>query len=195
MSWKRAALAMAVALPLIGLFTYGLRRGDPRLIPSPLIGQPAPDFALPVVAMEGEGTGDGLTGDTVKLSDLRGDVVVLNFFASWCAPCRLEHAALTRTARRYEDRGVRFLGIVYNDTPAAVRAYARELGGQSYPALMDEGQVAAIDYGLVGVPESFFIGADGVVRRKVFSAVTEALLVEEIEAALAARAPAEAAAR
>ncbi|HUG39979.1 MAG TPA: TlpA disulfide reductase family protein [Longimicrobiales bacterium] len=189
MSWKRAAVAMVIGLPLIGLFTFGLRRGDPRLIPSPLVGQPAPDFALPVLALDGaEESGDGLTGDTLRLSDLRGDVVVLNFFASWCAPCRVEHGALTRTARRYEGRGVRFLGVVYNDTPEAVRSYVRALGGQSYPALLDPGQVAAIDFGLVGVPETFFIGGDGVVRRKVFSAVTEEQLVEEIDAALAAAA-------
>jgi cytochrome c biogenesis protein CcmG/thiol:disulfide interchange protein DsbE len=179
---------MLVAIPVIMLFTFGLRRGDPRLIPSPLVGLPAPDFALPVLTLDAS-AGSDLTGDTVRLSALRGDVVVINFFASWCAPCRIEHRALTRIARRYEDRGVRFLGIVYNDTPAAVRAYVRQLGGQSYPALMDDGQRVAIDYGLVGVPESFFIGRDGVVHRKVFSAVTELLLVEEIEKLLAEPGP------
>lgn len=185
MSWKRAGIAMMVAIPLIALFTFGLRRGDPRLIPSPLVGQPAPDFALPVLSLDGglDGASE-LTGDTVRLSELRGDVVVLNFFASWCGPCRVEHRGLTRTASRYADRGVRFFGIVYNDTPAAVRSYVRQLGGQSYPALMDPGQLVAIDYGLVGVPETFFIDRDGVVRHKVFSAVTEQQLVEQIEALL-----------
>lgn len=181
MSWKRAGIAMLVAVPLIALFTFGLRRGDPRLIPSPLVGQAAPDFALPVVALDGPGEHGDLTGDTVRLSDALGDVVVLNFFASWCGPCRVEHAGLTRTARRYAQRGVRFYGIVYNDTPAAVRSYVRQLGGQSYPALLDPGHLVAIDYGLVGVPETFFIGRDGTVRRKVFSAVTEGQLIEEIE--------------
>lgn len=191
MSWKRAGIAMMVAIPLIALFTFGLRRGDPRLIPSPLVGLPAPDFALPVLALDGspEG-GQDLTGDTVRLSALHGDVVVLNFFASWCGPCRVEHRGLTRTASRYAERGVRFYGIVYNDTPAAVRGYVRQLGGQSYPALMDPGQLVAIDYGLVGVPETFFIGKDGVMRRKVFSAVTERQLVDEIERLLAEPEPA-----
>ena len=185
MSWKRAGMAMLiVGIPLLMLFAFGLRRGDPRLIPSPLVGLPAPDFALPVVALEASPGGD-LTGDTVRLSDVRGDVVVLNFFASWCGPCRVEHRGLTRTAERYRDRGVRFYGVVYNDTPAAVRTYVRQLGGQSYPALLDPGQLVAIDYGLVGVPETFFIDREGVVRRKVFSAVTEAQLVEEIESLLA----------
>ena len=192
MSWKRAGIAMmAVGIPLLALFAFGLRRGDPRLIPSPLVGLPAPDFALPVVALDGpRPEGGDFTGDTVRLADARGDVVVLNFFASWCGPCRVEHRGLTRTASAYAGRGVRFYGIVYNDTPAAVRGYVRQLGGQSYPALMDPGQLVAIDYGLVGVPETFFIGRDGTVRRKVFSAVTEGQLVEEIEKLLAEPAPA-----
>lgn len=186
MSWKRAGIAMAVIIPLIMLFAFGLQRGDPRLIPSPLVGQPAPEFALPVLALD-DATAEGaeLTGDTVRLSEQRGNIVVLNFFASWCAPCRVEHKALTRVAQRYERQNVRFLGVVYNDRPAAVRTYVQQLGGQSYPALMDPGQLVAIDYGLVGVPETFFIAPDGTVRRKVFSAVDEPLLVEEIEAMLA----------
>ncbi len=185
MSWKRAGIAMVVMIPLIMLFTFGLSRGDPRLIPSPLVGQPAPEFALPVLALDGPAAdGSDFTGDTIRLSELHGNIVVVNFFASWCVPCRVEHRALTSVARRYAGDNVRFLGVVYNDEAPAVRNYVRQLGGQAYPALMDEGQMVAIDYGLVGVPETFFIAPDGVVRRKVFSAVNEAMLVEEIEAML-----------
>ncbi len=186
MSWKRAGIAMLVVIPLIMLFAFGLSRGDPRLIPSPLVGQPAPEFALPVMAIDGP-TPDGrdVTGDTVRLEALRGNVVVLNFFASWCVPCRVEHRALNRVARRYADQNVRFLGVVYNDEAANIRQYIRQLGGQFYPALLDHGQQVAIDYGLVGVPETFFIEPDGTVRRKVFSVVDEPLLVTEIEAMLA----------
>lgn len=176
---------MLVMIPLIMLFTFGLRRGDPRLIPSPLVDKPAPEFALPVLALDGPAAdGGNVTGDTIRLSEQRGKIVVLNFFASWCVPCRIEHRALTRVANRYADRNVQFLGVVYNDEPPAVRNYIRQLGGQSYPALMDEGQRVAIDYGLVGVPETFFIAPDGMVRRKVFSAVDETILVTEIEAML-----------
>ena len=185
MSWKRAGIAMLIAIPLIVLFAFGLRRGDPRLIPSPLVDQPAPEFALPVMALDGPVDGRETTGDTIRLSELRGNVVVLNFFASWCVPCRVEHRALTAVARRYADQDVRFFGVVYNDEAPAVRRYIRELGGQSYPALLDPGQRVAIDYGLVGVPETFFIDQEGIVRRKVFSAVDRPLLIEEIEALLA----------
>lgn len=186
MSWRRAGIAMLVAIPLLMLFVFGLRRGDPRLIPSPLVGLEAPDFTLPVLDVTGAtGAADAGTGDSVRLSELRGNVVVLNFFASWCVPCRLEHRALERTYRRYRDRGVEFLGVVYNDTAPAVREYVRQMGGQSWPALMDPGQRVSIDYGLVGVPETFFIAADGTVRRKVFSAVNDEILVTEIEKLLA----------
>ena len=184
MSWKRAGIAMLIAIPLIMLFAWGLRRGDPRLIPSPLVDQPAPEFALPVMAMDGPVDGRETTGDTVRLSELKGNIVVLNFFASWCIPCRAEHRDLTMVARRYANRGVKFFGVVYNDEPPAVRQYVRQLGGQSYPALLDPGQRVAIDYGLVGVPETFFIDQEGIVRRKVFSAVNARILTDEIEAML-----------
>lgn len=189
MSWKRAGIAMLVGIPLLMLFAFGMSRGDPRIIPSPLIGLPAPDFELPVMAMTPTVEGEDVTGDTIRLSDLKGEVVVLNFFASWCVPCRLEHAGLTRTATRYGDRGVRFFGVVYQDTPEAIRRYVRQLGGQSYPSLLDPGQRVAIDWGLVGVPETFFIGKDGTVRRKVFSAISEQELVTEIEQLLAEPGP------
>lgn len=186
MSWKRAGIGMVIMIPLIMLFTFGLRRGDPRLIPSPLVDHAAPEFALPVMALDGPTPeGEDLTGDTVRLSEQEGNIVILNFFASWCIPCRVEHRVLQRVARRYADRNVRFYGVVYNDQPAAVRSYIDQLGGQVYPALMDPGQRVAIDYGLVGVPETFFIAPDGTVRRKVFSAVNETMLVTEIEAMLA----------
>ena len=169
------------------MFAFGLRRGDPRLIPSPLVEQPAPDFALPVMAMDGPMNGQETTGDTIRLSELQGEIIVLNFFASWCVPCRLEHRSLTRAALRYADRGVRFFGVVYNDEPPAIRDYVRRLGGQSYPALLDPGQRVAIDYGLVGVPETFFIDGDGIVRHKVFSAVNDMILEDQLEALLADR--------
>lgn len=190
MSWKRAGLAMLVGIPVLMLFAYGMSRGDPRLIPSPLVGLPAPGFELPVMAMATTPAGEDVTGEVVRLSDHKGEVVVVNFFASWCVPCRLEHAGLTRTARRYADRGVQFYGIVYQDTPAAIRSYIRQLGGQSYPSLLDPDQRMAIDWGLAGVPETFFVGKDGTVRKKIFSAVTEQELVAEIEALLAEPAPA-----
>jgi cytochrome c biogenesis protein CcmG, thiol:disulfide interchange protein DsbE len=191
MSWKRAGLAMLViGIPFLMLLAWGMVRGDPRIIPSPLVGLPAPEFQLPVMAETQLPDGSDETGDVVRLSDHAGEVVVLNFYASWCIPCRIEHPALIRTARRYENRGVQFYGVVYQDTPAAIRRYLRQMGAKPYPTLLDSNQRVAIDWGLAGVPETFFIGKDGVVRRKIFSAVSEYELVTEIEKLLAEPTPA-----
>jgi cytochrome c biogenesis protein CcmG/thiol:disulfide interchange protein DsbE len=182
MNWKRSFLAVLAVVPILALLGYGMTR-DPNEIPSPLPGRAAPDFALPVISR-----GDGSTAlsvpDTVRLSALRGQVVVLNFWASWCLACRDEHTALVEIAREYEQKGVHFFGVLYNDVPRNGLAWIREMGGQSYPALQDAKTRTAIDYGLYGVPETFFIGKDGRVAYKHVGPVTPALLVEKIEGLL-----------
>jgi cytochrome c biogenesis protein CcmG, thiol:disulfide interchange protein DsbE len=194
MSWKRAGIAMLVGVPVLMLLAWGMVRGDPRYITSPLIDQPAPDFQLPVMALTPTAAGADVTGEMVQLSDHLGEVVVLNFYASWCLPCRIEHPALVRTAARYANRGVQFYAVVYQDTPAAIRSYLRQMGAKGYPSLLDPGQRVAIDWGLAGVPETFIIGKDGRIRKKIFSAVTEQELVTAIEQLLAEPGPAAASA-
>ncbi|MBI4545495.1 MAG: redoxin domain-containing protein [Gemmatimonadetes bacterium] len=174
MNWRRAILGALVAVPLLALFLFGLGR-VPRAIPSPLPGRPAPLFALESLDR----------GDTVRLAGLRGQVVVLNFWASWCLACRDEHAALSAVAENYRDRGVRFFGLLYNDSPENGRRWIEEMGGQSYPSLIDPGSRTAIDYGLYGVPETFFITADGAVGHKQIGPVTVPLLERTLDALLA----------
>lgn len=186
MNWKRSAIAAAAGVPLIALLAYGLTR-DPKVIPSPLPGRDAPDFALRVFAPGDTAAPAGVTSasalaDTIRLAALRGEVVVLNFWASWCAGCGVEHEALVSVARRYEGQGVRFVGVLYNDTPELAMRWIRRMGGQSYPSLQDDGARTAIDYGLYGVPETFIIGPDGRVAYKHAGPVTEQLLIEKIEA-------------
>ena len=110
MNWKRATITTGLLLPVIGLLAFGLTR-DPKAIDSPLPGKPAPDFSLSVFA-PGEGQLAMASGDTVKLADHRGGIVVLNFWASWCLQCRDEHVALSNTSRAYFDRGIRFYGVL-----------------------------------------------------------------------------------
>ncbi|MFW6202057.1 MAG: TlpA family protein disulfide reductase [Gemmatimonadota bacterium] len=183
MSWIRASIAALLVVPVVVLFAFGLTR-DPTVVRSTLPGRAAPEFAL---ATMDPGPGSGLVGerpDSVRLSELRGRVVVLNFWASWCLACRDEHAALSAAARAYRDDGVRFYGILYQDRPALARAWIAEMGGQSYPTLLDPGSTTAIAYGLTGVPETIFIGPDGRVAHKQIGPVTRAMLRERIEALL-----------
>ncbi len=185
MNWKRSFLTTAaVGGPLIALLAYGMTR-DPRDIPSPLPGRDAPTFARAAFVTGDHSALRVPVGDTVRLHDLRGRVVVVNFWASWCLACRGEHSALSETARAYADKGVRFFGMLYNDSEANGRDWIAEMGGQPYPALSDPGARAAIAYGLYGVPESFVIGADGRVAYKFIGAVNEPQLHQLIDSLLA----------
>ncbi|MGH7470203.1 MAG: TlpA family protein disulfide reductase [Longimicrobiales bacterium] len=176
MNWKRALGGALLAVPVVGLLAYGLTQ-DPKLIRSPLPGHDAPPFAL--VSMDG--------GENVSLSSLRGQVVVVNFWASWCLACRVEHAPLSEIAAQYRDRGVRFFGMLYNDAPDNARKWIEDMGGQSYPTLLDPGLRTAIDFGLYGVPETFYIDHEGKVADKTIGAVTADSLVLKLDRLIARR--------
>jgi cytochrome c biogenesis protein CcmG/thiol:disulfide interchange protein DsbE len=163
-----AAVVAAVGL-LTSLLAFGLSR-DPTVIRSPLIGRKAPDFTLRT--LDGRGT--------IHLSDFRGQVVVVNFWASWCAACREEHPNLLAAWERYRDHGVVLLGIDYQDSRGAALGYMAELGGD-WPVLDDPGGRTAIAYGVYGVPETFFIGRDGVIAHKRIGAASYELLTEQIQ--------------
>lgn len=154
---------------LSSLLAFGLSH-DPTLIRSPLIGRPAPGFSLDTMG--------GL--ESVRLSDLRGQVVVVNFWASWCTGCRIEHPAFLVAWQRYRDRGVVFIGIPFQDRPSASNAYVARFGGD-WPELADPASGTAIAYGVYGVPETFIIGPDGLVAFKQVGAVSYDILTREIE--------------
>lgn len=184
MNWKRATVATGLLLPVIGLLAFGLTR-DPKAIDSPLPGKPAPDFELRVFA-PGEGDLALAVGDTVRLAQHRGGIVVLNFWASWCLQCRDEHLDLSNAARSYADRGVRFYGVLYNDQESFGLRWINEMGGQAYPSLLDPRTRTAIDYGLYGVPETFLVTSDGRVAYKHIGAINERLLSQKLDSLLAA---------
>lgn len=171
MSWKKM-LIPAAALPIIALLGYGLTR-DPNVVESPLPGREAFDFAAPTLA-----------GDTLRLKDLRGNVVVLNFWASWCVACIDEHAVFVDAERRYADRPFQMLGVVYQDSPENARRWMRQMGG-SWPSLLDPSSRIAIDYGVYGVPETYFIGKDGRIAYKQIGPVNRPLLAQWVERLLA----------
>ncbi len=173
-----ATLTVATVVLGVGVL-IGATHVDANLLPegSPVIGTTAPDDPLPLL----DGTG------TVRLSDLRGHVVVVNFWASWCAPCRQEHAALIETASAYADQGVRFVGVAYQDGVPVAQRFLDELGagGQEYLYVTDPDSRAAIDFGVFGIPETYLVDADGTITRKLVGEMTTESLSRSIDQTLA----------
>ncbi len=119
-------------------------------------------------------------GDSFRLGDQRGRPVVLNFWASWCVPCRSEMPAFERTFRAYGKRGAVFVGIAVNDDPAAARAFLKELA-ITYPAGPDVGSAISQAYQVFGLPTSVLITPGGKVARKHTGEMTEQQLVDSLK--------------
>ena len=184
MNWKRGALAALFAAPVIGLFAWGMTR-DPKYIESPLPGRQGPTFAREVFA-PGVPPLALPAGDTIDLAKLRGQVVVVNFWASWCLACRDEHADLSATALQYAGKPVHFVGVLYMDQVEPARRWIAEMGGQTYPSVTDPRARAAIDYGLYGVPETFILDTQGRVAHKQTGPITSGLLTHIVDSLLVA---------
>lgn len=152
MRWRNVIVVALVLIPLLGVLALGFGH-DPHAVPFALRDKPAPDFTL-----------RALDGTEMTLSAMRGKPVVLNFWASWCEPCKYEHDLLQQ-ASRYYGQNVQFLGVVYQDTEANVRHYLEE-HASVYPQVLDPVTKVGIDYGVSGVPESYLVDADGMIREK-----------------------------
>ncbi len=133
-----------IAGGLLWLLAYGFTR-DARYIPSPLMGTPAPSFNLTL-----------FDGKVIGLENFRGKVVLLNFWASWCIPCRAEAGTLESAWQKYQNRGVVFIGVNIQDKEEDARAFIKEFG-ITYLNGPDASGKIAIDYGVWGIPETFFI--------------------------------------
>lgn len=160
------------AVPVLALLAYGFRV-NPREIPSPLVGQPAAPFALRT-----------FEGAPVALEAHRGKVVVLNFWASWCDPaCYEEAPVLERNWRAYRDRGVVLIGVDIQDRVEAARKFIRDFG-LSFPNAQDTTGKVSVDYGVYGVPETFFIDRKGRVRFKHVGSLTDEIARGHLDALL-----------
>ena len=164
-----AAWLVAGIAALIAFLTVNVAR-PAGPVDTPIVGRPAPAFDL-----------ETLDGGRLSLADLRGSAVVLNFWASWCIPCREEAPLLTAANATYGPRGVYVIGVVYQDNADNAGDFMRRYG-QTYPGLLDPNGRTAIDYGVFGIPETFFIDASGVVRSRQVGALTEDELRQKIEA-------------
>jgi len=156
------------ALPVLGLLAYGFRL-DPRAIPSPLVGRPAAPFSLTT-----------FDGKPLTLEGLRGQVVVLNFWASWCYPACYEEAPVLEAGwRAYRERGLVVVGVDIQDTEEAARRFMDQFK-LTFPNAPDPKGKVSIDYGVYGVPETFVIDRQGRIRAKHVGAVSDRVFKEHV---------------
>lgn len=164
----RWVLVPVIVVPLVLILSHGFGR-DPQAIPSRLIGKPMPTFRLVT-----------LDGRTVASADLRGKPVLLNFWASWCIPaCVEEHAVMLDAARRYGSE-LQIVGVLYQDTADGARTFQARYGQPSWPTLLDPSGALALDFGVTGPPESYFIDGQGIVRYKQFGPLTQAVIADQV---------------
>jgi cytochrome c biogenesis protein CcmG/thiol:disulfide interchange protein DsbE len=167
-----AAIAAAIAFMLLAIIFAGRFGSDPSISTSPLIGKPAP--TAPIALLDGAGE--------VSLSDFPGDIIVVNYWASWCLSCRGEHPALLQAAADYEDKGVTFVSINYQDTPDNAIAWLDDLGwSEETVYVVDEGSTTAFEWGVLGIPETFFVDREGIVVGKVSGPVSYQLLARTLD--------------
>ena len=190
-TWRRRALVLiplVAFLALAALFMLRLSAGDPSRIPSALIGRPAPPTSLPPLpALER----DGKAVPGIDSADFKGEVTVVNVWASWCVPCREEAPLLMNLAA---DRRLRVAGINYKDEPDNARRFLGRYGNPFAANGIDRNGRTAIEWGVYGVPETFVVGRDGHIAYKLIGPITsdnlDKALKPAIEKALAAPKPA-----
>lgn len=174
--WISGALIAGILL-LVGLLIKGLTL-NPQSVASNLINQPARDFSADLLqGASWIGRGDG---KVIHLDDLRGKPLILNFWASWCVSCREEAQYFEAFWQRHREDGVIVVGIAIQDTVEAAQQFAQTFG-KTYPLGLDNTGKASIDYGVYGVPETFFIDRSGTIRHKE----TGPMSVELLESKLA----------
>ncbi|MCB0184592.1 MAG: TlpA family protein disulfide reductase [Caldilineaceae bacterium] len=176
--WLPVFVALVALLGLLGWGMWRQQTGSPGVsthdgpAPVAVMSRPAGDFTMPLY--------DPFNNETeFQLSNYRGQTVVLNFWASWCPPCREEAPVLEAVWRQYQDQDVIFVGVDIWDTERDARAYMREFN-ITFPNVIDNRGKVAVEYGLTGVPETYFITPDGMISRKVIGAISQAVLEESI---------------
>jgi cytochrome c biogenesis protein CcmG/thiol:disulfide interchange protein DsbE len=146
-------IPVVIFVGLAWLLYIGLFQGPPSILPSPLVGKSAPDISLPALDAEAQ------KFDRAELG--QGRPIIVNFWASWCVPCRLEHSTLEALAAR---KGITLYGVDYKDKPEEARAFLTELGNPFGKINEDREGRVSIDWGVTGVPETFVIDGKGIIR-------------------------------
>ena len=166
--WLRLAIVVGIGALVIVLVLAFQR--DPRDLRTGTVGKPAAGFTLQT--LDGSGSFSVTPGD--------GKVVVVNFWASWCIPCKQENPALVRVYERYRLSDVVFVGVLYQDAADAGLKYVKD-NGVAWPTVNDDQGRVAFQYGVFGIPETYFIGRDGVIAGRHIGPIDETTLVNGIE--------------
>ena len=156
----RFLLPLGIFFLLLGLLAYGLTR-DPKLVPSPLIEKTAPSFNLPRLSDRSQ---------NFAPENYRGQVWMLNVWASWCVACRSEHPVITRLSTM---KLLNIIGLNYKDEPTDGKRWLQQFGDPYATSVIDLDGRVGIDWGVYGVPETFVIGADGTIKYKHIGPVTD----------------------
>lgn len=164
---KKVILLLVILIPVVALFYFSLTR-DPRHLPSALLRKNAPGFDLQT-----------LEGGRISLNGAQGRPVVINFWSTWCGPCIAEHMLVKKIQKIYEPKGVLFYSILYEDTVENAKKFI-ERYGKAAPILLDPELRTAIDYGVAGIPETFFIDRNGKVIYKHAGVLTMQLIMEKM---------------
>ncbi len=164
-------IAVLVFVGFLGFLVWGILNKKPitGLSGITMVNRSAPDFTL-----------TSFSGTTISLADLKGKPVVINFWASWCPPCRLEASLMERTWRAYKNRGVIFIGVDIQDRKEDALNFIREFG-ITYPNGPDPTGEISIDYGVSGLPVTFFVSRDGEIVRRWVGAIEKSVLIRSIE--------------
>lgn len=174
-----ALLPVVIFAAIAALFAFALRSGDPSKLPSALIGKPAPEMTLPPLTGLRDG-GAQVPGFTT--ADLRrGEPTVINFFASWCAPCVQEHPLLIELGKQV---GVRIVGINYKDPDPGGRRFLGRYGNPYAAVGVDDSGRAALEWGVYGMPESFVVDGQGRVTLKHVGPLTPQVLITRVVPAI-----------
>lgn len=163
----RFALPLVVFVLMVGLLWHGLSL-DPKKVPSPLIDKPAPAFSLSMLETPSR---------QLSTADMAGQVWVLNVWASWCVSCRAEHAVITALANK---NLVAVIGLNYKDESDEATRWLEQFGNPYTASVIDRDGRVGIDWGVYGVPETFVIGADGMIKYKHIGPVTHESLEQKI---------------
>jgi cytochrome c biogenesis protein CcmG/thiol:disulfide interchange protein DsbE len=168
-----ASLVSAGLLALLGSQVLTPAQNQSNAAVSPLLGHPAPDFTLAVLSTH--------PAPAIHLASLKGKPVMLNFWASWCDVCKAEAPLLQNTWQRFQSQGVVFVGIDIQDTRSDALNFLQTYG-ITYPNVVDPSGSVTINYGVTGVPETFFLNRQGVIVKKVIGELTEQTLENNLQA-------------